>query len=468
MNNQEFREFLVNNCRLDPTKPVLVGFSGGPDSLYLLHRLKAVGVNVIAGHVDHSLRPTSTAEAAYVAVLCGQWQIPFVTTKIDVETYARERKLSIEEAARDNRYRFLFDEAEKIGAQAVLVAHHADDQVETVLMHFLRGSGTSGLAGMQLVFLPNPWSGTIPLVRPLLHTWRNEIIDYCQLNELKPVLDDSNTDTTYFRNRIRSELIPILETYNPTIKESVLRTAAVTSTDEAFLQQEVDSAWQEVVTRQSEALILFNRSGVIKLHAALQRRLVRKAIETLKETLRDIDFASVEKAVQFIQKPNHRNHVELMAGLEMFACFKDSVVIMEKGGALDGLWPQMYENELVLPMPCEVKINRNWTLSADYCRELQAWTGDWDCSIDAEKITGELKVRAFQPGDRFTPFGMNGKTLKLGDFWTNAGLLVCARGKWPLIVDDDKIVWVPGFRISEDVRVTAETKKMIHLQLNQK
>lgn len=465
MNEREFNNYLVEACKLDPEKPVLVGFSGGPDSTCLLHRLWCMGFQVIAAHLDHGLRPGSSREADYVGQLCAQWGIRLVSQTMDVRAYSEERRISIEEAAREVRYRFLFDMAKQAGAQAVLVAHHADDQVETVLMHFLRGSGTSGLAGMRLRLQPNPWSTSIPLVRPLLTTWRQEIEEYCRQHEIAPLQDESNADTTYFRNRIRAELIPQLQTYNPGIKDRLLRTAEVTGGDESFLQQETGKAWLDCLESESQEYILLDRSKWLALHPALQRRLARMAIGRLNATLRDIDFTVIDRLLHFLQSPTRSNSIELLSGLQACLYMRQGVLISRGGAKLDTLWPRLEADEVQIPLPGKVEFSENWVILGEYSQDLVPQGGEWSCLLDADQVTGALRLRKFAPGDRFEPLGMAGKVVKLGDFWTEAGLPVSARRFWPLLVDDLHILWVPGFRLSHAARIREGTRRAIRLQL---
>ena len=453
VDEREFRNFLIEKCQLDPETPVVVGFSGGPDSMCLLHRLWRLGFQVIAAHLDHGLRPNSSKEAEYVEQLCQQWGIQLVTLSADVRGFTAANKISIEEAAREVRYRFLFDAAEETGAQAVLVAHHADDQVETVLMHFLRGSGTSGLAGMRLRLLPNPWSVSIPLVRPLLFAWRKEIEEYCRQHELTPLQDESNTDMNYFRNRIRAELIPELQTYNPGLKERLLRTAAVTAEDEACLQALTEQAWRECLMERSTDFILLNRAGMLALPPALRNRIVRKAMGELNATLRDIDYQVIQRAAHFISKPGRTNRVNLMAGLEALICFHDQVMFARKEARFDPFWPQLPEQEIELTIPGVYPIGTGWELTSEQSSYLQVQGDEWSCLLDADEIRGTLRLRRFAPGDRIEPLGMAGKVVKLGDFWTEAGLPVKARQSWPLLADDQRILWVPGFRLSHAARI---------------
>jgi tRNA(Ile)-lysidine synthase len=469
VNLQNFRQILIQKCGIDPTKPVLAGISGGPDSLCLLHLLHQCGINTIAAHLDHSLRPTSAKEADYVAKLCADACIPLVRHRVDATEYSARNHLAIEEGARILRYEFLFREAEEAGAQAVLVAHHADDQVETVLMHLMRGSGLSGLAGMRMVLVPNPWSGTIPLVRPLLFTWREEIEEYCRIHQLEPVQDDSNLDTRYYRNRIRHELIPVLKTYNPLVKERLQKMSSVVGQEDELLRLLTDQAWTDVLLQQADRFIELRREEMRVLHPALMRRVMRKAILMLNRSLRDIEFDCVERGVGFILKSNRSNQEVLCAGISIFNYLRDRLLIAFDDDRLDDLWPQMPSNPgIPLPEEGEVRINAQWVIQIETTVEKQPGKDAFSCLVDAGKLMGELKVDTARPGERFMPYGMNGKTKKLGDFWTSEGLPARARKLWPLVYSGSEIIWVPGFRIAEPVKVTAKSQKVLQIKLIKK
>ena len=180
---------LQQQCQLDRHLPLLVGVSGGPDSICLAHQLLRTGYQIIIAHLNHQLRPEASLEAKQVEQLALGWGIPAIIDSVDVGRYAHVHHLSTEEAARELRYQFLFRAAIQSGAQAVAVGHNADDQVETVLMHLLRGAGPAGLRGMRWRSLPNPWSQTIALVRPLLSVWRTDIEAYLRANQLNVLQD---------------------------------------------------------------------------------------------------------------------------------------------------------------------------------------------------------------------------------------------------------------------------------------
>mgnify|MGYP000957941121 CR=1 FL=1 len=466
MDCDEFLKLLYQTCGIDPNLPVIAGISGGPDSMCLLDLLHRCGVQTVAAHLDHSLRPESASEAVFVANKCQEYGIPFISQQVDVAEYSKQKSLAIEEGARVLRYEFLFTQAQKHEAQAVLVAHHADDQVETVLMHLMRGSGLSGLAGMRMKLLPNPWSNKIPLVRPLLHTWREEIIKYCLDRNLEPVQDLSNLDTRYYRNRIRHDLIPLLQTYNPLIKERLQKTSEVIDLEDDLLQSLTEKSFNEVVLQKNEKFIEFDRKGLKDLHPALMRRILRHAIYMLNQSLRDIEFDAIERGVDFIRQQNRSNQEVLCSGLSIFCSFHDRLVIAFDGDPLLDLWPQLDSNAtLSIPVQGETRINDKWIVRTAFTPIRKATKDPYTCQMDPESLKGELTIDSVRAGERFMPFGMNGKSMKMGDFWTNAGLPARARKNWPLLRSGDQIIWVPGFRIADNVRVTKNTRQILQIEV---
>ncbi|MFN2304832.1 MAG: tRNA lysidine(34) synthetase TilS, partial [Anaerolineales bacterium] len=269
---------LSRQCGLTKDHPVVVGVSGGADSLALMHAMFSLGYDLIIAHLDHALRPESSREADFVKSLAAARGLPFISARIDVKAEAEKTGNSLEEAARNVRYRFLFDCARKAQAQAVAVAHHADDQVETILMHFIRGAARSGLAGMPYRRLLLLWDSEIPLVRPLLDVWRTEINTYVSSAGLKPRIDLSNQDTTYFRNRLRHELIPEMETYNPEFRKVLLRTADVFRMEKTLLDDLAKEVWRKCLISKSNEQVILKITPFKQSHKALQRRVLRQAI----------------------------------------------------------------------------------------------------------------------------------------------------------------------------------------------
>jgi tRNA(Ile)-lysidine synthase len=486
---------LQERCKLDPGKPVLVGVSGGPDSLCLLGILREAGYQVIVAHFNHRLRPEADLEARSVSELAKSQGLPFVTDGADVREYAEEKSLSLEEAARMLRYRFLFAAARKNAAQAVAVGHTADDQVETVLMHFLRGAGLSGLKGMEYrTFLP-VFDAHIPLVRPLLSLWRTDTEAYCRLHNLEPHYDSSNADMAYFRNRLRHALIPELEKYNPRFKEALLRTAQVLQSDHAALQAEVDAAWKDIVAGEGEGWVAFDRTGLTTLSRGLRGNLLRRAAGLLQPEDRDFGFEALERAVAFADEPAG-GQIDLANGLYLFAEQGKIILATDAADLPVAQWPQVREKMVIGDQGLGIRdkgpeskdqlsgsrdqssgsrescveLGNGWVLEVEERPgDDENWKGNadnWSAWLDADRLPpGELELRPRQPGDVFAPLGMGGQTTKVQDYFINNKIPRRARAHWPLVCAGGQVLWVVGYRIAHPFRITEKTKQVLHLEI---
>ncbi len=279
---------------------VLVAVSGGADSVCLLHVLVALqerlGIRVRAAHLNHRLRGAeSNGDARYVLRLARRLEVPLTAGSRDVRAYQAERRLSLEDAARQVRYGFLAEVAGKVGAACVAVGHTADDQVETILMHLVRGAGPAGLVGMKpLSAWTSPGLAGLTVVRPLLAVGRQETHSYCREHRLRPRADSSNLSSSPLRNRIRQELMPLLLSYNPRVGEALVRTAETLEADLSFLEECVTGAWMEVV-RGEDGEIVLDRDRVLALHPAVQRHLLRRAVREVLGDLEDIEWKHIEQ-----------------------------------------------------------------------------------------------------------------------------------------------------------------------------
>ena len=256
--------------------------------------------DVIAAHFDHQLRDESSSEAEFVAAIAAKYGIPFITGSGDVKGFAKENGYSLEEAARKARYTFLFSTAREMGARSIAVAHNADDQVETVVMHFTRGAGLSGLKGMTPSIILPEFDLQIPLIRPILHVWRSEILQYCSEHALEYVEDATNLDQTYFRNYLRHHLIPELESKNPGIKKTIQKSSTSLSGDLELIRELVDQFWSQVFIRAGHGFIAFDLSLMRSASVPLLRNILRRAVQQLNPAIRDLDFDAVERGVSFI------------------------------------------------------------------------------------------------------------------------------------------------------------------------
>jgi tRNA(Ile)-lysidine synthase len=464
---------LQDECRLDLHRPVLVGVSGGPDSVCLAHSLWRSGYPLVIAHFNHMLRPEANAEADFVKKLAGKLGAKLAVKSEDVSFYAGSHGLSIEEAARLLRYRFLFSEARQHEAQAVAIGHTADDQIETLLMHMLRGAGLSGLTGMAIRTLPNPWSQEIALVRPLLTVWREEVEAYNREQGLSAVQDHSNWDLRYQRNRIRHELIPYLERYNPGIRQLLWQTADLLREDQRVLDLAIETAWRMCLREKGRGYLALDTLKLKEQPLGLKRQILRRAIHELLPGLQNIDYAAIRRAVEALNQPVNGALIDLSAGL-MLKIEADRLWIAFSEADLPLCdWPQLLVGEQILPIPGTLSLANGWQLSArlmglqtslEYEQILnnpdpnQAW-------INSGSLSHPLKVRSRLPGDRFRPLGLGGHSIKLSDFMINVKIPSRARRLWPLVVSGEEILWLPGFRLAHAFGLQGETQQIVHLQL---
>lgn len=465
---------LQRECKLLPENLMLVGVSGGPDSLCLMHALHYLGYPILAMHVNHQLRPEAEAEAQVVKQFSDNLGVGFIATQVDVLMHAQENTTSIEEAARTLRYRSLFEQAKKYGANAVVVGHNADDQVETILMHLLRGSGLAGLRGMEYRTVPNPWSEDIPLLRPLLTIWRSEIQDYIEEHEFEPILDSSNLDISYFRNRIRHELLPILESYNPDIREVLLRMGQSLKDDYSFLQLLTDKAWESALIKQGSGYLAFNKAVLLELPLSVQRYLLRRAIAYHLPGLRDVGFDCIERGLGLLAGDKQNSQTDLIAGLRLIDEGEQFRLATRQADWIGEDFPAIMPGELMKIMPPATQLLKNgWQVEVTEIRIPEVGNHHWDVNLDPFQawldVNGldlPLTIRARKPGDQIKPLGLNGHSMKISDLMINLRLPRQARATWPLVCSGDQVVWVPGYRLSHLVRLRPDTASAIHLLLS--
>jgi tRNA(Ile)-lysidine synthase len=471
---ENIEAILTQKCGLNRSLPVIAGISGGPDSLCLMSVLRKAGFRIIVAHFNHKLRPDSDADANIVEQTAARLNLASVIQSGDVRAFADAEKLSIEESARILRYRFLMEQARHFHAQAVAVGHTADDQVETVLMHFIRGAGLAGLKGMNYRTVINMFDPEIPIVRPLLDMWREETIVYCAANGFRPRHDPSNASLDFLRNRLRHLLIPTLESYNPRFREVLWRTSRSLAADYEILSDVLAEVWKDCVVQENTDFIAFDMAALCKRSVGLQRNLIRRAMEHLRPDEADVSYATLERAASFIAEPHPRGRVDLANDLHLL---REGVLIYVVAGDASlpiERWPQMPDESstIALKVPGSVTLSGGWKLNcerwniASLAME-QAKSNDdpFQVWLDAKGISDALELRVRQDGDRFEPLGMDGHELKISDFFINVKLPQRARDRWPLLCMGDKVVWVPGYRPAHSFRLTNSTRQALYFSM---
>jgi tRNA(Ile)-lysidine synthase len=456
--------------------PLLVALSGGPDSLVLLHLLAVGGAAppgrpLLAAHLDHALRPESAAEAARVAAQCAAWGVPCVVERANTGALARAEGLSLEEAGRRARYTFFRRLAAERGARAIVTGHNAGDQVETILHHLIRGTGLAGLRGMLPVTQLNPPSAGQPallVLRPLLDVPRQEILGYAVAQGLDPILDPSNEDTTFTRNRIRHELLPLLEQMNPAIREQLQQNAAVIAAEDGYLAEQTGAAWARVVREEGEGWLRADLPGWRRLPLALQRRTLRQALQQLRGSLSDAGFRTVEQARAVAAGGPTGAQATLPGGLTLTVGYESWLLALPTAQPPTDL-PQLPEaGPLLLPLPGNVALANGWQMSAELLEEPPAdlaAAGRWTAHLDAGAAGEALWLRPRMPGERFQPLGMEGRHARVKDVMIASQLAAALRPRWPLVANDAHLLWVAGYQIDQRARVTPATTATVRLTL---
>jgi tRNA(Ile)-lysidine synthetase-like protein len=456
-----------------PGETVVVGVSGGPDSLCLMDALHGLapelGIALHIAHLHHGLRGAEAdADAVFVAEQATARGLPYTVEHLEVRALAEREGLSLEEAARQARYTFLAEVAARVGSRTIAVAHHADDQVETVLMHLLRGSGLAGLRGMRPCMPLTEYHGLLRrppeglrLVRPLLGVWRSEIETYLRARGLTPRFDRSNLDLTFFRNRLRHEVLPFLERLNPRLRETWWRMAETLAADYEFLEQTLRQLWPTLVAPEEPERIVFNLARWRELPLSLRRMALREAAFRLAHRLRDLRFEHVEEAIRMADEGMTGGMLTWPEGLRVSVAYGTLILALE-----GSLWPEpdlpLLSGSLPL-QPGEILWpDGRWAVIWE---ELTTWdparmqhADPWTLYLDADRAGTSLRFRTRRSGDRFHPAGMP-EPVRLKTFLINQKIPQAWRDRWPLLANErEEILWVAGVRPADFIRPSPHSR----------
>jgi tRNA(Ile)-lysidine synthase len=461
---QKVLHYIKEHRLIAPAQKLVVAVSGGPDSVCLLHILwklrQELDIDLHVAHLNHKLRgDESDADAAYVEVLARKLGIPATIESRDVKAYRAKRRLSLEEAAREVRYAFLAEVVSKTGAEKVSVGHTATDHTETILMHLIRGAGPRGLRGLLPLNTIKSGANKLTIVRPLLELTREETAAYCRRHRLQPCTDSSNLSPALFRNNIRLELIPLLKRYNPQVVEALQRTAHLAADDFSFIDENADRAWVEVVSEQNSALIL-DKKKFLSLPTALERNILRRAIDSLLGDLKDIEAKHIEDILNALEKPAGRS-IGLPEGLQFTIEYDKYILAQETAAAcpfthLDAEYP--------LTVPGRTSIPGGIFVASVIDSKKREYDEDgFTAYVDFDKTGSALKVRPRFTGDRFQPLGL-AESKKLNVFMIDARIPRAWRPRVPIVTAPGQIIWVTGWRIDERVKVTDSTGRVLRLE----
>ncbi|WP_256865628.1 tRNA lysidine(34) synthetase TilS [Paenibacillus sp. 32352] len=449
-------------CRGDS---IVAAVSGGPDSIAMLHVLFLLSERwewrLTVAHVNHQFRVEESArEAEFVKDFSDRLGLPCEVAVINVPQYIQDTGMNAQAAARELRYRFLQETAARLGAGKIALAHHADDQAETMLMRLLRGTGPSGLAGIPI----RRTERNVELVRPLLRIYKSELLDYCHHHQLTYFMDSSNLSTKYLRNEIRLELLPMLQQrYNDQLPQALNRLSVTMAAEDDFLDQQASAIFEQNVAVESD-FAQWSRNWYAGVHVALQRRLIKLILNYLSFEADSLDFTKLEQMRELIVKEEPSNQrIDIGHNLTLtreYDRIQLHTYVVPPKPYLYTLQPRqgsLTVSETGAVIECALLEE-----AGKYERNSGDRASEW---FDADLLAFPLTVRSRADGDRMNLFGLNGSK-KVKDIFIDAKIPPSLRARIPVIEDaEHRIIWLPGIRRSSWAPVTGNTKAWLHLKL---
>lgn len=446
------RNRLLKGDLLNLGDRVAVACSGGADSIFLLHVLLALrddlALTIGVAHFNHRIRPEAEQDEDFVRTLAGSFSLPFLAEGRDVAAFARDHGMNLEEAARELRYEFLRRAASRLGANRIATGHTRTDQAETVLLRLLRGAGPRGLAGI-------PAAGEHGLVRPLLDVSREEIRSFLKSSGRAFRDDPSNRDRRFLRNRIRHELLPLIESeYAPGIEAGLARLADIMR-EEDLWGEEVARAALAKAALGSGTSASIDRDAISEWAPALQRRMIRGFFERIRGDLRNVTFEDTQAVL------------DLVRGREF--TLRGDIRLRNEGGRIHVIPPDetapdfsySWDGNGVLPVP-----EAGLALRGEHLEGKNAERPDFDdrrmAFLDLGSLRLPLTVRRRRPGDRYRPLGSPGRRA-LKEIFRERGVPIRERDLRPVLVSGEEIVWVVGCPAAEACKLTGSTTEILRI-----
>lgn len=482
MITDKVKSTILNNSLIEKGEHIVIGLSGGPDSVCLFHILyrlrNELGITLHAVHINHGLRPGAADEdQRYAEKLCADYQVDCRSFSFDVNRIARESGLSGEEAGRQVRYQSFFEVAERIRADTgcsvkVAVAQNMNDQAETVMMRILRGTGTDGLAGIEYL---RREKGKGVIIRPLLDISREEIEAYCRENGLEPRIDHTNLEPVYTRNKVRLELLPLLsEKFNTNIISALNRLSKIAKEDKNYFAEVVESVVAAYVSMKDGNRATFPLDVLQEQHPAVRRRIILRIYEDI-GLIKDISAVHLEQADRLISAGKTSSTADFSAGYAMGITYGEVEFYKKSGNHspsfeyainLDGITEIP---ELKAMIGVRILRRQDWE---SFCEkhEPAEETKSLTCRLSMDRIAGSgcsPVLRTRRQGDFIVPLGMQGRK-KLQDYFVDEKVSREQRDRIPLLCLGPEIVWIVGGRISENYKVDSSTDRIILLEYSTK
>ena len=456
---QEMHRFISEHTMIEDKETVLVAVSGGADSLALLYGLRTLqphlNCHLHVVHLNHGLRDDSAVDVEFVREHAVRLGLPFTAHTVAVPHLKKQWKLSVEAAGRRARYEFYESVCTQIGATKVALGHHKDDIAETVLINLVRGTGSNGLKGIAPI-------RDGKFIRPLATSTRQEIESFLESIKIVPRQDPTNVHTQYLRNRIRHELMPLLEqNYNPNIRTGLSRTAEVLSAESDYLDAVARETFEACKLSSSQSTcVVLDRKKILQHHIALQRRILRHSIAEIFGQVDDFYFEHFQAMISLINGDKPNAVLALPNGFQFRRAYQELIFEETPDETIDFAYP--------LNVPGKTFIRTLNTEITAYLYDISAGNspalpdGTLAAMFDYREAQLPLIVRNRRQGDKFQPYGMKGSK-KIKDFFIDAKVPRSERDRIPLVVSGDEIVWVIGYTTNERYKIQPHTTRCLHL-----
>lgn len=452
---RKFYKTIEENGLILPKENILAGISGGIDSVVLLDllvKLKEVfDYNLYVAHLNHGVRGIDAdRDEAFVEELSKKYNLQFFSKKVDMNRYAKENKISSEEAGRILRYGFFREVLSTLGSGKIAVAHNKNDQAETIMHRIIRGSGIDGLIGMKFK--------SQDIIRPILNIKRSEIYEYLILNDLDYVEDYTNAKTMYQRNKIRLELFPYIEeNFNPNIVDSLYRLSKNAQADAEALDEIAEKKFKLLMKKKDNNSIIIQGSILNEETPAIRNRIIRKAIFYLCDDIVDIDQKHIEMVSDLLKSNTTGKSIDIGKSIKAKISYGNLHLQLEKPESL-AFEPRELSLGENLVEELNLKLNIEIVDLSDINYNLSNTK-----YFDYDKIKEPIIIRTRKNGDVFYPLGLNGKK-KIKKYFIDKKVPSEERDKIPLICDDNNIIWVVGYDISDIFKITNKTQRVLKMQ----
>ncbi len=462
---------------IQPGERILVALSGGPDSTSLLHglyRLYRQQNFIAAVHINHALRgETSNRDAEWVSEHCKALKIKCLSFYINPKQWANRSGESIQMAARRFRYSYLFEAARELKASRLAIGHNSDDSIETILLNLIRGSGRTGLTGIpskrSLDIHGEEPLEPITLIRPLIETSRTDVMEFLEKEKIPHLTDPSNNSKKYQRNRVRHQILPLLEQENPRIRDRILEMAGILKAEDEWMIDESTLTLDKMLVSIQEGETSINLAHFSTLSIALQRRVLHEILKKFRTA--PPEFKTISKIIELTERANPgmggEKTLSLPGRISVIRDNKHLTFQSVQSKPENTSQNTIAKFNIILPgltdlHPWGIQIESSFVVPDENFFTTQTSN---EAALDADKVGDSLAVRSRKPGDRFHPIGLQGSK-KIQDFMVDSQIPRRFRDRIPLLISaSGKIAWIIGHRIDDRFKIDPDTKRILCLKV---